>query len=157
MGSKPVAYFAFPTCLNAMQICCLIHIFIRFTLNFKFSTNLHGMQTYWKYHVFCRFACESKLLQILYLHWVDTQGKPNLLQILYLHYAKLLQMSYLPKVCNRFALYGFTVDCKPIENKRCDRFVLSAKLIRKNKHTLKQLFYPHGTLYYTQTFNYVNN
>ena len=30
MGSKPVAYFAFPTCLNAMKICCLIHTFMRF-------------------------------------------------------------------------------------------------------------------------------
>jgi hypothetical protein len=28
--SKPVAYFEFLTCLNAMQMCCLIHIFIRF-------------------------------------------------------------------------------------------------------------------------------
>jgi hypothetical protein len=50
---------------------------------------------------------------------------------------------------NRMQTYG--------KHKMSDRFVLSAKLIHINKHTQKQLFYPHGTLYYTQMFNYVNN
>ena len=57
---------------------------VRPVANFTFALGLHARQTCCKFHVCIRFTPE----------------------------AKLLQMSYLPKVCNRFALYGFAADAR---------------------------------------------
>ena len=107
MGSKCVAYFEFPTCLNAMQILLLNSYFYQISTQGKPV----AMQTYCKYHAFCRFVRKSNLLQILCLHQVYTRGKTvaNFIFALDLHARQNCCKCH---TCQRFAPYIFAVDAR---------------------------------------------
>lgn len=100
MGNKPVAHLVFQIYLRAMQIRCLFISFLRAANQYKiyyFLLLCTWCKSCFKYHVFCNLHASQTCCKF-YVSIKLTREE------------KLLQISYLPKICNRFAPFDFAAN-----------------------------------------------